>query len=313
MRFAQCLQGSRNTGETAPFRGLTVVGYQNVEVPSYWSVFTPTFKDVSGKTFDLVDLRPGIMVGGVLKDIGETLTSKTSGNDRKIFIRKIDDADPNVGVYGTAFYWSFLLDGWTSNSVDVIERGAVPLADGEGFAIRNDIKMNGSYTAENYGPGSKYSPIRLRVSGEVDLVCKNAIPSYWSVTGNNTPVDLKLTDFRPFIEIGGVLKEIGETLASKTSGNDRKIFIRKIDDADPTVGVYGTAYYWSFLLNGWTIDGSVVVTPENAPSIKSGEGFAIHNDVKTNSGKTAENYGPGSKYSPIVLKVKNPITGAFND
>ena len=27
MRFAQCLQGSRNTGDTAPFRGLTVVGY----------------------------------------------------------------------------------------------------------------------------------------------------------------------------------------------------------------------------------------------------------------------------------------------
>ena len=29
MRFAQCLQGSRNTGDTAPFRGLTVVGYAN--------------------------------------------------------------------------------------------------------------------------------------------------------------------------------------------------------------------------------------------------------------------------------------------
>ena len=47
MRFAQCLQGSRNTGDTAPFRGLTVVGYLNNNLRSGVQLLSGTFVDVA--------------------------------------------------------------------------------------------------------------------------------------------------------------------------------------------------------------------------------------------------------------------------
>ena len=58
MRFAQCLQGSRNTGDTAPFRGLTVVGYNNVALTNGNQAVGITIYAVGGQPLDLTTVVP---------------------------------------------------------------------------------------------------------------------------------------------------------------------------------------------------------------------------------------------------------------
>ena len=59
MRFAQCLQGSRNTGETAPFRGLTVVGYNSTKLREGSLGVAPQFEGIASAdgSYDLQQIK----------------------------------------------------------------------------------------------------------------------------------------------------------------------------------------------------------------------------------------------------------------
>ena len=252
-----------------------IVGYSNASVPSYWSVFAPIFKncDATGTVY-LSQITP--------KFDGNTALT----GDGKVSVQVIEDS--SIGAYGQIYNWYSTLGGWSVDGAVKIADDAVPLTTGAGFAIYNNVKAKSG--AESYAKGSANVAIVILCSGEVDLVCKNAIPTFWSVTGNNSPVKRYLSNFIPTLEDGTALT------------GDGKVSVQKIEDVQ--IGAYGQIYNWYSTLGGWSVDGAVKIADDAVP-FEPGEGFAIYNNVKMKSG--VESYAKGSTNVPILLKTKSPL------
>ena len=152
MRFAQCLQGSRNTGDTAPFRGLTVVGYDSVsllENGGAKGVGASFFRvgDSTGATLTLKDLT----VKGIEGTEGENpsvylqfLTENGGAVDNKTYYWyefDYSEGEPYSGTEGED--WCY---GWYDADLNSVN--AMPLIAGEGVWM---YSRNTKYTLQCAG------------------------------------------------------------------------------------------------------------------------------------------------------------------
>ena len=135
------------------------VGYQLIPVPSGYSLFTPTFKDVAQTSIDLTTI--------VLCDAdGQELD-----NYNEVGIQKMDDTGAYLDTYSyaTGFGWNV--------DYESIAAGDVVFSLGEAVCVNNDSG----------------DTVYLRVAGEVDMVNQNAIGTGYVLWGNSTPVAIDMT------------------------------------------------------------------------------------------------------------------------
>jgi len=101
-----------------------IVGYANATVPSYWSVFTPIFKNVNGSgVVYLSQVTPKF-------NADNALTS-----DGNVYIQIIEDS--SAGAYGQIYNWYASLGGWSADlGKTKISETAVPLSTGSGFEVQ---------------------------------------------------------------------------------------------------------------------------------------------------------------------------------
>ena len=241
-----------------------IVGYQSVTVEAGYSCFTATFKNVGDGELDLSALIPGKSDGSAFATSGRTGTCAG-----KIIINKLS----SDGSYGTSFaYYSTKTPvGWYNVATGAsVADGEVVFKQGEGFAMNNSLGESAT----------------IRTSGEVDLICKNAISSGFSIMGNAAPVDIDLTEIV-------CLKEDGTAFAvsGRTGTCAGKIIINTLG-AD---GSYGTsyAYYSTKSPVGWyNVSTGVAATAGEVP-LKAGTAFAVNNSLG----------------SAAILQLPNPIAG----
>lgn len=207
-----------------------IVGYQQVPVASGYSLFTATFKDVGDGDIDLCNITPVTAEGG-------SITAKGT-----IYAYKLD----STGAYGTAYryYTNKSPVGWYSGNT-ALTTGTVTFNAGEGIAVRN----------------ATGATIAFQVSGAVDLVCQNAIPTGYSVTGNSTPVSIDLTNITPLTAEGGAITAKGT------------IYLYQLDSA----GSYGTAYryYTNKTPVGWYVGNTAVSAGD--VTLAAGDAVAVRN------------------------------------
>ena len=229
-----------------------IVGYQQIEIPAGWSIYTTTFKNVSG---DSVDLNSVAFLNASRQPYATT--GKTNTMKGKIQIQKIS-AD---GSYASSYaYFSTIAgtDGkaWSQDGNTAIADGVVTFADGEAFAVNNLTSAS----------------VYMQLSGEVELTPKNVVPAGWSLMGNSTPVDIDLTQIS-FLNADG----LPYATSGKTNVMKGKIQIQKIN-AD---GSYATSYAYFSTIAGtdgkaWSQDGNTAIA-EGIVTLKAGEAFAINN------------------------------------
>ncbi len=218
------------------------MGYQNVTLIAGWSAFTPTFKNVGDEKFYLSQITP-------LKADGSAYTAKQCMGT--IYVQCIADS----GEYGTSYKYYSTLGGWSGDSgKTLIGDTDVPLNVGEGFVINNLTK----------------NVAMLRVSGEVDLACKNFLKTGWSICGNSTPVNLDLTKITP-------LKEDGSPFTAKQCMGT--IYIQCLSDG----GEYGTSYKYYSTLGGWSGDSGKTKIADTDVPLPAGCAFAINNLTKSSA------------------------------
>ena len=238
-----------------------IVGYQQITVASGYNIFTPTFKNISSESaaFDLTDIQPLHQDGN---EFGTTMARRCNG---AITINKIN----NAGNYTTSYSFFTLSNkqGWYAGETK-INTGDVTLNIGEAILVYN---------------GYKSQPVIFRVTGEVDLVCVNNVPSGYALYGNSTPTTINLSDIVVLHQDGN---EFGTTMARRCNG---AITINKISAA----GNYTTAYSFFTLSNkqGWYA-GETKIEGDSV-TFKPGEAFLIYN---------------GYKSQPIKIQLPKTIT-----
>ena len=142
---------------------------------------------------------------------------------------------------------------------------------------------------EATGRGTTKSPATMLCSGEVDLVCKNAVPYNYSISGNSTPNRIYLSQITPCTPKGVAIT------------GDNKITLQVVS----TEGQYGKSYVWSPTeFGGWSYDGKKIADTD-CP-LNPGEGFAIINGLTVNA-EGVEATGRGTTKSPALLALPSPI------
>ena len=239
-------------------------------MPYGYAIFTATFKDVSNQGIDLNTLKP-------TTPAGVTITG-----DSKVTVFVLDEA----GNYGTPIVWYGSKGYWSKdNGASKIADKDVVIVNGKGFALNNTLKtLNG---VESTGRQAKASPASFTVSGEVDLVCANAIPYGYSINGNSTPVAFDVRSIIP--QTPKLVKITG----------DSKVTVFLLDKD----GNYGTPIVWYGSKNYWSQDNGA--TEIAATPLNPGQGFAVNNTLKTLNG--VESTGRQAKASDAVLKIPTPI------
>ena len=207
-----------------------------------FSLFTPTFKSVSGTTVDLNAISFLQSDGTPFATSGKTGVCKG-----KLLIQKIN-AD---GSYATGYGWYSTLGGWSNDGTTLIENGVVTLEAGEGFALNNILGTT----------------CLICVSGEVELTPRNAVATGFSLMGNSTPTVIDLNNISFLQSDGTPFATSGKTGVCKG-----KLQIQKIN-AD---GSYATGYGWYSTLGGWSNDGATVIA-NGVVTLAAGESFAINN------------------------------------
>ena len=252
------------------------VGYQEVEVPTGYYIFTPTFKNVSSDSkFDIKTIKP-ILPSGV-----------AVGQNQKVTIFVLDES----GNYGVAIYWYGKSNMWTKDGIKSINDGEVMVGNGQGVAVWNTVKVNAS-TGVEVTKGGVTSSIKMLVSGEVDLVCKNTVPTGYMINGNSTPNAINLKKITPRLLNGTALRQ------------NQKVTVFMLDED----GNYGAAIYWYGKTGIWTTDGATEISDLDG-TLNAGQGFAIWNTVKINASTGAE-VTKGGVTTSIYLELPSPITVA---
>lgn len=261
-------------GSVMAIESANIVGYQNVNIPSGYSIFTATFKNVSAASIDLTTIVPKTPAGA---DI-------TGDNKVQVFTLDTD------GNYGETIIWCpKTAGGWSADSGETkIAEGKVTIANGQGFAVYNNLKVNGSGVEATKNATS--SPSVFVVSGEVDLVCANTVPSGYSVNGNSTPVAIDLNQIVP------------QTPAGVDISGDNKVQVFTLG----TDGNYGETIIWCpKTAGGWSADSGATKIADGEVVFEPGVGFAVYNNLKVNaSGVEATK---NANASPAVLKLPSPI------
>ena len=159
-------------GSAFAIESSNIVGYQTVDIPTGFSMFTPTFENVQGGSLTLGDITVCNATTGV------ELDDNASGAGRvrnTLLVMKLNEGRCEVSTamsYTTGGYANKGANwGWKSNK-------GVVISAGEGLIVQNE-----SGTA-----------LKFRVSGGVTLVPQYNIPTGYSIFGNNTPVDITLGD-----------------------------------------------------------------------------------------------------------------------
>ena len=207
--------------------------------------------------------------------------------DGAIFVCVLD----STGNYGSNIEWrGKTLGGWSVDGTSIIADKQIMVGDGAGIVVFNNIRVDSSGN-ESIGKKAVKAPILLQVSGEVDLECRNLIPSGWSITGNSTPSDVKLNAIVP--------TDLNGNTISLTDG---AVFICIIDED----GNYGDNIEWrGKTLGGWSVDGATVVS--DSVTIEAGKGFAINNTVKADANGN-ESTGKKATATSIYLTLPSPIS-----
>jgi hypothetical protein len=226
------------------------VGYQNIDIPSGYTIATATFKDVAGTGFKLSQIQP------LHQDGNEFGTSGSRRCNGAIVVNKIS-ADGNYTKAYSYFTLATKLGWYDNDGVKVEGENDVDLVNGEAILVNN---------------GYKDQPVLFRVAGEVDLVCLNNVPAGYALFGNSTPVTIKLSDIV-------MLHQDGEPFG--TSGSRRcngAIVINKIS----AEGNYTDAYSFFTLATkqGWYDNAGTKIEGENDVTFAPGEAFLINNGYK---------------------------------
>ncbi len=248
-----------------------IVGYGYYQVPVGYSIWSPVFKSMGAGAVDLTAIKPA------------TTNLVDISGDGKVVIFKLS----TTGAYGTSYGWIGSKGGWSSDGSTIIGKGVVTFSDGEGFAMNNSVKVLPATGAESTARTAVAAPITLFTSGEVDLVCKNEVPYGYSISGNATPVAIDLVDVYP------------TTLLGATISGDGKVVVFKLG----TDGKYGTSYGWIGSQNGWSADGSTILT-RGTVTFAPGEGYAMNNGVKVTAAGVEST---ARTASPSAIKMVLPV------
>ena len=141
------------------------MGYQQIEIPEGYSLFTVTFKDITETTFDIQNIIPYDADGVEI------------ASNSKIMLQKMDD----TGTYLTTYNYRKGRGGWCAGNT-LVEAGTVTLKDGEAVCLNN-----------KYG-----SVIKVQISGQVELRPQTTLAKGYSLVGNMTPATIDLQDMIPY-------------------------------------------------------------------------------------------------------------------
>ena len=160
-----------------------IVGYQEISVPTGYSLFTVTFQEVGGGNYDIQNIVPYTTEGAVV-----------TGNN-KVIVQKMD----TTGAYLTTYNYRSTKGGWCQGST-FVGTEAVTFSDGEAMCINN-----------NFG-----AVVKLRVSGAVAITPQTpALPTGYSLCGNMTPVTIDLQDITPCDSEGNVVTGNNKVIIQK--------------------------------------------------------------------------------------------------
>ena len=149
-----------------------IVGYQQITIPTGYSLFTVTFKDVAGGAYDIQDIVP--------YQNGTVVTANA-----KVNIQKMDTA----GAYLTSYGYRNGKGGWCQG-LTYLGTGAVTFSDGEAMCINN----------------STGAEVQLQVSGAVDISpWSYEVGTGYSLIGNMTPAEIDIQDIVPYDLEGNVI------------------------------------------------------------------------------------------------------------
>lgn len=150
-----------------------IVGYQQITIPQGYSLFTVTFKEVSGGNYDIQGIVPYTADGAIV----------TANN--RVAIQKMG-AD---GGYLTVYNYRNARGGWCQGST-YLGTDAVLFADGEAMCINNTTGAD----------------IKFQVSGAVELSPQSsALGTGYSLVGNMTPATIDIQDIVPRDAEGNVI------------------------------------------------------------------------------------------------------------
>jgi hypothetical protein len=149
-----------------------IVGYQQVTVPTGYSLFTVTFKNVDNGEYDLQNIVP--YQNGAIYAV-----------NNKVVVQKMDTA----GAYLQTYNYRQGKGGWCK-SLTFVGNGVVTFKDGEAMCVNNTTG----------------APIQLQVSGQVSLEpWSYEIPTGYSLIGNMTPAEIDMQDIIPYDLNGQVI------------------------------------------------------------------------------------------------------------
>ena len=261
------------TANAEGIESANVCGYQQVNVPAGYYVFTPTFKNIGAdQKFDIKTLKPILPAGAQV------------ANNQKVSIFVLDAA----GNYGASISWYGKKEMWTIDGVNAIADGEVMVGAGQGIAVWNTVKVNETTGAE-VAKGGVTTPIHFLVSGEVDLECRNLVPAGYMLNGNSTPVSINLKNVTPRLPSGLAV------------ANNQKVSVFKLDSA----GNYEASISWYGKSGMWTKDGTNPISDEEGV-LAPGCGFAVWNTAKINAATGAE-VAKGGVATAIYLELPRPI------
>ena len=226
----------------------SIVGYQQVTIPSGYTIMTPTFKNVDETEFDLTSVTPLRNDGDVF---GTGLTTRCNG---VIKVNKIN----SIGNYTETYSYYYMTGkiGWYDNDGNAVEAGTVVFENGEAMLVNNQYKN---------------TSVLFQVSGAVDLVNQNIIPSGYSLFGNNTPVTINLSAVEVCKNDGEVF---GTALTTRCNG---VIKVNKINSVGNYTDTY-SYYYMSGKIGWYDNDGNQV--SGDTVTLTPGEALLVNNNYK---------------------------------
>ena len=225
------------------------MGYQEIEIPTGFSLLCVTFKNVSGGSFDIQDMQ--IYKDGV----------KYEQSIARLQIQKMLLDGDNEGYYDDeqVYNWkkrSGRTGWWKGNTTYCEGDYKVTLDAGEGLSVNNT--SGGTLT--------------LRVSGEVELTpWSMEIPTGFSLIGNMTPVTLDLQDAKVYMADKTTLYE--QSIA--------RVQVQKMLIDGDNEGYYDDeqVYNWKKRSGrtGWWKGNTTYCEGDNAVSLAPGEAVSINN------------------------------------
>jgi hypothetical protein len=213
-----------------------IVGYQSVEIPTGFSLFTVTFENVDGGEYDLKNIK-------LLDENGAAIESSNG----KVRIQKMD----STGAYLTGYPYRTTRGGWCSGNT-LLADGAVTFKSGEAFCVNN-------------GGDTK---VQFQVSGSVTIAPQSTsiAAGGFTLIGNMTPQTIDLKSIVPMKEDGSAIE---------TSNGKIRVQKMATDGAYLTGYPYRTTRGGWCSGNTLLADGAVTLAPGESVCVNNGEDFAI--------------------------------------